>query len=145
METSKPQEMNTASSFVRKRAPQQTQNASKADVASKKPSSRKKNVISNAIKGSFLANEKVRKNFPFIIFLAMLAMLYIFNNYLAEKNQRAIKKIEPIHEAYLTNYRNAEAQYTDSSKLSNISQKLISIGLKEARVSPRVIKTATEE
>lgn len=106
---------------------------------------KKKNIVSSAIKGSFLANENVRKNFPFLIFLVLLAMLYIFNNYIAEKHQRAIKKIEPIREVYLTNYRNAESIFTDSSKLSNISKKLETIGLKEARISPRVLKSTLEE
>lgn len=103
-------------------------------------SKRKQNIVASTFKGTFLANEKVRNYFPFILVLVILAMFYIYNNYMAEKYQRAIKKIEPIHEAYLTNYRNAEAQFTDSSKLSNISKTLSSIGLKEARVSPKVIK-----
>lgn len=106
---------------------------------------RKKNVVSNTMKGNFLANENVKKHFPFLIFLATLAMLYIFNNYIAEKRHRAIKKIEPIHEVYLTNYRNAESIFTDSSKLSNISKKLETIGLKEARVSPRVLQSIIKE
>lgn len=111
-------------------------------VASKKngESKKKKGVFSKTLKGTFLASEKARNIYPFFIFLALLAMVYIFNNYYAEKNHRAIKKLEPIHEAYETGFRNAKAVYEDSSRLSNISKKLESIGLQEARVSPRVLK-----
>ncbi|MDD4848074.1 MAG: FtsL-like putative cell division protein [Bacteroidales bacterium] len=121
-----------------------TNSVHQSTTSNQKNRKKKKNFVASTIKGSFLANEKVRQNFPFFIFLAILAMFYIFNNYMAEKFQRSIKKIQPIHEAYLTNYRNAEAQFTDSAKLSNISKNLISIGLKEARVSPKVITANTE-
>lgn len=116
-------------------------------TASKKKKGTKKrnNVFSKALKGTFLKNENVRKYYPFMIFLVLLAMLYIFNNYYAEKNHRNIKKLEPIHEAYQTGYRSAKAVFENHSRLSNISVKLESIGLKEARVSPRVLVDNEEE
>lgn len=135
---------NTVKSEQKSEKPTKSKEKAKQPIqttASQQGKTKKKTgFFSKTLKGTFLASEKARNVYPFFIFLTVLAMVYIFNNYYAEKNQRAIKKLEPIHEAYQTGFRNAKAVFEDSSRLSNISKKLETIGLKEARVSPRVLK-----
>lgn len=97
--------------------------------------------IKDLLDGSLIANDFVAKQLPYIVFLVILAFIYIANRYHAEKVVRA--NIELSQE--ISDLR-AEAITTSSelmfiSKQSEVS-KLIEkrgLGLKESVVPPRKI------
>ena len=97
--------------------------------------------IKDLIDGSIIANDFIVKQLPFILFLVMLAFVYIANRYHAEKVVRKnIKLTKEISEL------RAEAITTSSelmfiSKQSEVS-KLVEkkgLGLKESVVPPKKI------
>ncbi|WP_462280038.1 FtsL-like putative cell division protein [Salinivirga cyanobacteriivorans] len=54
----------------------------------------RRNILKDIVDGSVLTNEFFVSNLPFIFFLAFLGILYIGNNYHAEKMVRKTKKLE---------------------------------------------------
>lgn len=56
--------------------------------------SRRKGSLKDVLDGSLLIRENVVKQFPYIFFLALLAIIYIGNRYHAEKIKRRITKLQ---------------------------------------------------
>ena len=92
--------------------------------------------VGNVLSGSFLSGKKVTKQLPFILSLALLAMLYIANNYNSQKTaieiNRTLKEIEGLRYEYIS----TKANLMQISKQSEIVKRLETSGLKEARVPP---------
>lgn len=102
-----------------------------------KPS--KKGIVKELLDGSVLTREVVVKQLPFIIFLTILAFIYIGNRYHAEKMVRKSNELQK-------ELRELRAQaITTSAELMHISRqsevlKLIrkyDLGLKESTVPPK--------
>lgn len=102
-----------------------------------KPS--KKGIVKELLDGSVLTREVVVKQLPFIIFLTILAFIYIGNRYHAEKMVRKSNELQK-------ELRELRAQaITTSAELMHISRqsevlKLVrkyDLGLKESTVPPK--------
>jgi hypothetical protein len=98
--------------------------------------------LKGIIDGSLLSMRSVRKQVPFLLFLAMLALVYIANRYHAEKVIRRIDKLKSE-----VNDLRAE-ELTSASELMNLNrpsnvQSLVdqkNLGLKISDKPPFVIK-----
>lgn len=95
--------------------------------------------ISNVISGSFLSGKKVTKQVPFILCCALLAMIYIGNNYNAQKTAISINKTRKEIEGLRYEYISTKANLMFISKQSEIIKRLDGSGLKEAIVPPEKI------
>jgi preprotein translocase subunit SecY len=95
--------------------------------------------ISNVISGSFLSDKKVTRQVPFILCIALLAMVYIGNNYNAQKTAIAINKTRKEIEGLRYEYISTKANLMYISKQSEIIKRLEGSGLKEAIVPPEKI------
>jgi len=82
--------------------------------------------------GSFL----VLDNFPFIIFLAFLATIYIANSRYAERNLRQIQVIQKEVKELNYEYMSLKSKLMQNSMQSEVAEKVAEQGLKELTDKP---------
>lgn len=102
----------------------------------------KKYSVKEVITGSILAKASVRKQMPFIIFLAFLAVLYIANRYHAEHLLRETSKLQSVLDELRAESITAASELMFASRQSQVL-KLVNennLDLKESRVPPKRIK-----
>jgi hypothetical protein len=92
-------------------------------------------LLTNIFNGTFLTSERSVKQWPFVVFLAIIGMFYIANSYVAEKKVRKIeqlsKELKDLHSQYITS--KAEIMfYTKQSEIAKLSEKYGMIETKEA-------------
>lgn len=80
--------------------------------------------------GEYLS-ERSFKFFPFLLFLAMLASIYIANNYLVENKIRKVNDLREDLKELRYEYITGKSELMEASKQSNISERLKIIGIKE--------------
>jgi hypothetical protein len=108
---------------------------------------KKRSIFSPAkiLKGEFLADEKVVRHLPFVIFLTGIAMVYIANAYYVERKvlkiQALNKRVKDLH----TKYVSIKAELMYSMKQTEIATKLAETGLKEIVTPPKVIRINEKE
>lgn len=78
-------------------------------------------------------------NIPFILFLASLAVLYIYNGHYADKLIRKISKTEKNIKELQYEYKSLKSEVIFRSKASELAKAVEPMGLKELRVAPLVI------
>ena len=86
--------------------------------------------------GTFLAGKKTRKLFPFIFYIAFLAILYIANTYIAERKIRKMDEIRGELKELRFEYINTKSDLMSQTKQSSITKKLANEGLKESVTPP---------
>jgi hypothetical protein len=89
--------------------------------------------------GSILTREKLVKQLPFILFITLLAMVYIANSYNAEKTIIEIGKTKKELEELRFEYITTKSNLMFHSKQSEIAVKLSGSGIKESLVPPQKI------
>lgn len=107
---------------------------------------RKFGTIKGLLAGSLLTKEKVVKQFPFILFLALLGFFYIGNRYHAEKLVRKNAKLQDEVKELRAKAISTTAELMHLSKQSEVV-KLVNekgLGLVESRTPPKKI-TVKEE
>jgi hypothetical protein len=92
-------------------------------------------LLTNIFNGTFLTSEKSVKQWPFVVFLALIGMFYIANSYVAEKKVRKIdqitRELKDLNSQYITS--KAEIMfYTKQSEIAKLSEKHGIIETKEA-------------
>ena len=92
--------------------------------------------IHDVIGGDLLSNHAVLRNLPFVIFLALLALLYIGNTYYSEKTFKEIEKIK--NELKELRYQSitAKARMLDVGKQTEIAKKVERLGIKGTTTPP---------
>src|ERR1700712_595628 len=85
-------------------------------------------------------SEKATSALPFVLFLAFLAMLYIGNMHLAEKNTRTIDKLSREVKELTWDYKTAKADLAYKSTLTEIAKRVDTLGIKESTIPPQRIK-----
>ena len=91
-----------------------------------------------------LFNHKwIVKNIPFFLFLALLAVLYIYNGHTADKLARKIAKSEKNIKELEYEYKSIKAEVIYRSKASELVKAVEPLGLKEPKQAP-VILNITE-
>ncbi|MGE0566878.1 MAG: FtsL-like putative cell division protein [Bacteroidia bacterium] len=101
---------------------------------------RKKGVLANFLgwifSGTFLANEKNYKHVPFILFLVLIATLYISYGYFADNSLREVNKISNRLKELRSEFIYTKSELMFASKQSEVAKSAESIGLKEPVVPP---------
>lgn len=93
--------------------------------------------------GSILTKKIVTKQLPFILFLTLLALIYIGNRY---RTERIYRKVTELHEE-VDNLRTEQiittAKLMNLSRPSSVSQMVSNknLGLKELTSPPLILKT----
>jgi hypothetical protein len=112
------------------------------DTAPPKP--RKKGVLAKGLSaifsGTFLTNEKTLKHVPFLLFLALIAILYIANGYYADDKIREVNKINNELKELRSEYISVKSDLMFVSKQSEVAKSVEQLGLKEPVVPPMKIE-----
>ena len=84
--------------------------------------------------------ETIVRNFPFLLFLVGLAMIYIGNIHFAEKTIRQTNQIELHFKELKWEYMSTKAELMYKSKQSQVAKMVAPLGLKELTSPPKVLK-----
>lgn len=95
--------------------------------------------------GGFITYDKMVENIPFIIFLAGLAIVYIWNTHYAEKTRRDKDKLNRELKEYRWEYVSAKSELMFKSKQSEVLKLVEPSGLKELTTSPKKIVVSKDE
>jgi hypothetical protein len=109
------------------------------------PKKRKKGVLAKALSsvfsGTFLTNEKTLKHVPFLLFLALIAILYIANGYQADDKIRDVNRITNELKELRSEYISTKSDLMFVSKQSEVAKSVETMGLKEPIAPPMKIET----
>ena len=92
--------------------------------------------IREVIIGDFLSHGIFYKNIPYLIFIAVIALVYIGNTYYAEKTFRQIERTKTELKELRFHYISAKSSLMYYSKLSEISKRVQQMGLEETTKPP---------
>lgn len=88
----------------------------------------------------------ITQNRTYILFLSVLAVVYIANNHLAEKKIRKINKLGKEIKELKWEYLYLKSELMFNSKMSEVSKAVEPLGLKEMSTPPqRIMVKGTEE
>ena len=93
--------------------------------------------------GNKFTSEAATRALPFLLFIALLGMIYIANRNFAEKNIRDIDKIGKEVNELSWQYKSAKARLAFKSTLTEVIKKVDTLGLKQPVTPPQVL-TAEE-
>lgn len=114
-------------------------------VVSKPTKTTKKGVLAKVLSkifgGSFLSDERAVKHMPFILFLGLIAILYIANGYYADDKIREVNKVTNEIKELRTEFISSKSDLMFISKQSEVAKAVTSLGLKEPVVAPIKIET----
>jgi hypothetical protein len=89
--------------------------------------------------GDILNNKKTRQIFPYLLFLAFLAFVYITNDYVLENKVREIAQMERQIKELRFEYISVKSDLMTLSKQSQLEQRLESMGIKENKEPVKTI------
>lgn len=93
--------------------------------------------------GSFLAEESMIRQLPFIFFLTFLALLYVANGYYSEKTIREINSLNRNIKELKSEYIITKSDLMFLSKQSEVAKEAQKINVFESRTPPiKIVDTA---
>lgn len=104
-----------------------------------------KNFFTTFLTEGFVSKESATQLMPFIIFLAMLAMVYIANRHFAEKNIREISKLTVEVKELSWDFKTLKADLMLKSTQSEVAKQVDTLGLKEPIEPPTKIVIVKED
>ena len=109
--------------------------------AQEKPKNKKKKntPLKSIIQGTILTRQRVVNQLPFLIYMVLIAVLYIANSYNADKVIIETTRIKKENEEYRYAYISTHFKLMNISRQSELASKLVANGLKELKVPPRKI------
>jgi len=87
----------------------------------------------------FIKKEDLLQIMPFIFFMTFLAIIYIANNYMAEKTLRRIDFVNKELKTLRSEHISLESELNYRSKQSAVARAVSPIGIKESIVAPKKI------
>lgn len=87
----------------------------------------------------FFSHQWVVKNIPFFLFLAVLAVLYIYNGHYEDKMTRKIGATEKHIKELEYEYKTIKSEVIFRSKASELAKAVEPLGLKELITAPIVL------
>jgi hypothetical protein len=110
---------------------------------------RKKGVLakglSSVFSGTFLTNDKTLRHLPYLLFLSVIAILYIANGYYADDKIRQENKLKNEIKEKHSEYISTTSELMFVSKQSEVAKAAEELGLKEPVVPPVKIMVDSAE
>jgi cell division protein FtsL len=97
------------------------------------------NFLTQFFTKGFINSETATRALPFVLFLALLGMIYIGNRHLAEKNIRDIDKIGKQVKELSWDYKTTKAELAFKSTLTEVAKRADTLGVKETVEPPQKI------
>jgi hypothetical protein len=95
------------------------------------------NLMDIILNGTFLTRKGALKLLPLLLFISLLGIIYIANNYWAIKSFREISKLKGELKELRFEHITTKSEFMYSSKQSEVARKLDSLGIKESTVPPQ--------
>lgn len=95
--------------------------------------------VANVVSGSFLSEETTLKNFPFILFLSLLAICYIAYGYYSDDQVRKVNQLTGQIKELRTQYIVAKDSLVINSKQTEVAKALAHTGIEESVAPPQKI------
>jgi len=92
-----------------------------------------------------LSYQWIVKNIPFFLFLAVLAVIYIYNGHYADKTVRNINKVSRELKELQYEYKTLKSEVMFRSKQSELAKAVEPLGLKELTRPPIVLVDTTKQ
>jgi hypothetical protein len=92
--------------------------------------------IKDILGGDYLSKESVIRNLPFVLFLGLLALVFIANTYYAEKTLKEIERTKVELKELRFQYITTKSNLMYYSKQTEIAKSAIKYGLKETTIPP---------
>lgn len=92
--------------------------------------------IHDLLGGDYLSKEYVVKNLFFLVYLALLGMIYIANTYYAEKTFKDIERTKTELKELRFMYITAKGQLMFTGRYSEILKRSVPLGLQETTIPP---------
>ncbi len=96
--------------------------------------------LSKIFGGGFLSDDRATQHVPFILFLALIAILYIANGYYADDKIREVNKVSNQIKELRTEFISSKSDLMFVSKQSQVAKSVEPLGLKEPVVAPLKIE-----
>ena len=90
------------------------------------------NFLTRFFAKGFITTDEATRALPFVLFLALLGMIYIGNRHLAEKNIRDIDKITKEVQELSWDYKITKADLAYKSTLTEVAKRVDTLGIKES-------------
>lgn len=97
--------------------------------------------LSKIFGGAFLSDDRAVQHVPFVIFLGLIAILYIANGYYADDKIREVNKVTNQIKELRTEFISSKSDLMFVSKQSEVAKAVEPLGLKEPVVAPMKIET----
>jgi predicted membrane protein len=97
----------------------------------------------NSVKAGWkriLNYQSIVKQVPFFLFLALLAVVYIYNGHYADKTIRDINQTAKEVKELQYEYKTVKSEVMFRSKQSELARAVEPLGLKELTIAPVVLK-----
>ena len=104
-----------------------------------------KNFFTTFMTEGVVSKESATQMMPFVIFLAMLAMVYIANKHFAEKNIRGIDKLTKEVKELSWDFKTLKADLMLKSTQTEVAKQVDTLGLKEPVEPPKKIVIKVSE
>ena len=95
------------------------------------------NALNEVLEGTFLTRKGVIKLIPLGLFITLLTVAYIANNYWSIKSFREMYKLKKELKELRFEHITTKSDFMYSSKQSEVARKLDSLGVKESTVPPQ--------
>ena len=102
--------------------------------------------IVDVLNGNFLTKDDVLFHLPYLLFLSLLALIYIANGYVAEDTVRKLNKVGREVKEFRSEYITTKSELMYKSKQSELAEFIDrkGLGLKESFEPPKKIVVESE-
>lgn len=111
----------------------------------KKGGNRVARFLSSVLDGSFLKRENAASQITFLLFLTLVAIVYIGNAYYAEKGVRESSRLNNDLKQMQGQFINAQSKLSEKTRQSKMAEKAANMGLHEAIIPPAKLVTHKEK
>ena len=113
--------------------------------ANKKERSLRRSIV-DVLNGNFLTKDDVLFHLPYLLFLCLLALIYIANGYMAEDTVRKLNKVGREVKEFRSEYITTKSELMYKSKQSELAEFIDrkGLGLKESFEPPKKIVVESE-
>ena len=116
-----------------------------ADIGKKKGAGSLVNPLKGVFTGKFLVSPQLAKNWPYIIYLSLLALIMIASSHSADRKVHRISKLHSEMKELSSEFIDTRSRLMIQSMEYKVVEKGESLGLQKSDAPPIIIKTEKEE
>ena len=112
----------------------QEEEAEKELIVEEKPAQKEipDNFLTQFLSKGFVTTDEATRALPFVLYIALIGMIYIGNRHFAEKNIRDIDKLSKEVKELNWDYKVAKAELAFKSTLTEVAKRADTLGVRES-------------